>query len=119
MVTAQDVRRLAPSLPRTEERLVWDRIKFLVGRIVYLAISRDETSMRSGGSHRARMTTEEANAVNIVLGYMAGQEEPPAMVVRALEQVARRAHNRLQSGWDEQAVRQQWPRAFDEVEAAP
>jgi len=75
--------------------------------------------MRSGGSHRARMTTEEANAVNIVLGYMAGQEEPPAMVVRALEQLARRAHNRLQSGWDEQAVRQQWPRAFDEVEAAP
>jgi hypothetical protein len=63
--------------------------------------------------------TEEANAVNIVLGYMAGQEEPPAMVVRALERLARRAHNRLQSGWDEQAVRQQWPRAFDEVEAAP
>jgi len=71
------------------------------------------------GGHRARMTTEEANAVNIVLGYMAGQEEPPAMVVRALERLARRAHNRLQSGWDEQAVRQLWPRAFDEVEAAP
>jgi hypothetical protein len=41
------------------------------------------------------------------------------MVVRALERLASRAHNRLQSGWDEQNVHQHWPRAFDEVEAAP
>jgi hypothetical protein len=45
MVTADDVRRLALSLPRTEERLVRDQIKFRVGRLVYVAISADEASM--------------------------------------------------------------------------
>jgi hypothetical protein len=45
MVTVDDVRRLALILPRTEEALVRDRVKFRVGRIVYVAISRDETSM--------------------------------------------------------------------------
>jgi hypothetical protein len=45
MVTAEDVRRLAGSLPRSEERLVRDHIKFRVGRLVFLSISPDETSM--------------------------------------------------------------------------
>jgi hypothetical protein len=45
MVTAEHVRRLALSLPRTEERLVHDRVKFKVGRFVYLSISPDEASM--------------------------------------------------------------------------
>jgi hypothetical protein len=45
MVTIDDVRELAAGLPRTEERLVRDRVKFRVGRIVYLAFSRDETMM--------------------------------------------------------------------------
>jgi hypothetical protein len=45
MVTADEVRRLALSLPRSEERLVGDRVKFRVGRYVYLAFSADEKSM--------------------------------------------------------------------------
>src|SRR6188472_4112595 len=45
MVTIDDVRPLALSLPRTTEGLVRDRVKFRVGRIVYLAFSRDETIM--------------------------------------------------------------------------
>jgi hypothetical protein len=45
MVTIDDVRDLAVSLPRTEEALVRERVKFRVGRIVYLALSRDETLM--------------------------------------------------------------------------
>jgi hypothetical protein len=45
MVTIEVVRRLALSLPRTHEALVRDRVKFRVGRIVYLAFSRDETQM--------------------------------------------------------------------------
>ena len=45
MVTIDDVRRLAIGLPRSEEALVRDRVKFRVGRIVYLAFSRDETLM--------------------------------------------------------------------------
>lgn len=42
MVTIENVRQVAMSLPRTEEHLVRGRIKFRVGKIVYLAFSRDE-----------------------------------------------------------------------------
>ncbi len=45
MVTIDDVRDLALTLPRSYEALVRDRVKFRVGRIVYLAFSRDETMM--------------------------------------------------------------------------
>jgi hypothetical protein len=45
MVTADDIRAVALSLPRTEEALVRDQIKFRVGRIVYAALSRDELSL--------------------------------------------------------------------------
>jgi hypothetical protein len=45
VVTIDDVRPLALSLPRSYEALVRDRVKFRVGRIVYLAFSRDETLM--------------------------------------------------------------------------
>jgi hypothetical protein len=45
MVMAEDVRRSALSLPRTEERLIRDQVKFRVGRIVYIAIAPDEASM--------------------------------------------------------------------------
>jgi hypothetical protein len=42
MATVEGVRALALSLPRSYEVLVHDRVKFRVGRIVYLAFSRDE-----------------------------------------------------------------------------
>jgi hypothetical protein len=45
MVTVDDVRELALTLPRSYEAFVRNRIKFRVGRIVYLAFSRDETMM--------------------------------------------------------------------------
>ena len=48
MVTIDDVRELALTLPRSYEVLVRDRVKFRVGRIVYLAFSRDETLMGFG-----------------------------------------------------------------------
>lgn len=48
MVTADQVRQLALSLPRTTEGLVRDSVKFRVGRIVYVAISPDETTMGFG-----------------------------------------------------------------------
>jgi hypothetical protein len=48
MVTVSDVRRFAVTLPRTTEALVAGRIKFRVGRIVYVAFSRDETVMGFG-----------------------------------------------------------------------
>jgi hypothetical protein len=45
MVTVDDVRRLAVTLPRTEEALVHDRVKFRVKSLVYVAFSHDETLM--------------------------------------------------------------------------
>ena len=43
MVTIDEVRALASTLPRSTEAYVRGRVKFRVGRIVYLAFSRDET----------------------------------------------------------------------------
>lgn len=45
MITIDDVRSLASQLPRSYEALVRDRVKYRIGRIVYLAFSRDETEM--------------------------------------------------------------------------
>ena len=45
MVTIDDVRALAVTLPRSYEVLVADHVKFRVGRLVYLAFSRDEQIM--------------------------------------------------------------------------
>jgi hypothetical protein len=48
MVTSDDVREIANGLPRTIQRLVRDRVKFNVGRIVYAALSRDERTLGCG-----------------------------------------------------------------------
>ncbi|HYA50994.1 MAG TPA: MmcQ/YjbR family DNA-binding protein, partial [Streptosporangiaceae bacterium] len=48
VVTVDDVRAVASPLPRSYEVLVRDRVKFRVGRIVYLAFSADETVMGFG-----------------------------------------------------------------------
>ena len=45
MISIDDVRAVASGLPRSYEALVGDRVKFRVGRIVWLAFSRDETVM--------------------------------------------------------------------------
>jgi hypothetical protein len=61
MVTADDVRAVALSLPRTEEALVRDQVKFRVGRIVYVALSRAERSMGFGfpKDERAALVTAQ------------------------------------------------------------
>jgi hypothetical protein len=48
MITVHDVRSWAMSLPRTEEHLIYDHVKFRVGKIVYAAVSPDETIMGFG-----------------------------------------------------------------------
>jgi hypothetical protein len=48
VVTIDDVRDWAMSLPRTSEHLIHGRVKFRVGKIVYVAISADETTMGFG-----------------------------------------------------------------------
>jgi hypothetical protein len=45
VVTLDDARRIAADLPRSYEAFVRGHVKFRVGRIVYLAFSRDETLM--------------------------------------------------------------------------
>lgn len=48
MVTVDDVRRFAMTLPRTTEGFVGGRVKFYVGRIVYVSFSRDGKVMGFG-----------------------------------------------------------------------
>lgn len=48
MVTVADVRAVARSLPRTEEHLIHDHVKFRVGKIVYASVSPDETTLGFG-----------------------------------------------------------------------
>ena len=48
MVTVEDVRALATTLPRSSEAFVRGRIKFRVGQIVYLSLSPDSSIMGCG-----------------------------------------------------------------------
>jgi hypothetical protein len=48
VVTIEQVRAVALALPRAYEAIVRDRVKFRVGRIVFVAFSRDETIMGFG-----------------------------------------------------------------------
>jgi hypothetical protein len=61
VVTLEQIRRVALPLPRTEEALVRGRVKFRVGRIVYVALSRDELTMGCGfpREERAAMVAAE------------------------------------------------------------
>ena len=45
MTTISEVRELALTLPRSYEAMVGGRVKFRVGRIVYLAFTRDQELM--------------------------------------------------------------------------
>src|SRR4051812_154402 len=45
MVTLDEVRAIASTLPRSSEGLVRGRVKFRIGRIVYLSVSRDGATM--------------------------------------------------------------------------
>jgi hypothetical protein len=48
MITTADVREVAMSLPRTEEHLIRDYVKFRVGKIVYASVSPDEMTLGFG-----------------------------------------------------------------------
>ena len=45
MVTVEEVRAFASTLPRSSEGLVRGHVKFRIGRIVYLALSRDGSTL--------------------------------------------------------------------------
>jgi hypothetical protein len=48
MITLADVRDVAVALPRTEEHLIRDYVKFRVGKIVYASVSPDEATLGVG-----------------------------------------------------------------------
>lgn len=55
MASVEDVRRIANSLPRTDEVVVRDRLKYRIGRIVWAALSRDETILGFAFPKEARV----------------------------------------------------------------
>jgi hypothetical protein len=67
MTTIEAVRELALSLPRSYEALIRGRIKFKVGRIVYVAFSRDETQMGFGFPKEEREAIVEAEPDKFVM----------------------------------------------------
>ena len=81
MVTVEDVRRLAATLPRAYEVLVRDRIKFRVGSLVFVAFSRDEELMGFGflKAERADLVTSRPDTFQL----------PPASDMRYQWVVAR------------------------------
>ena len=76
MVDVEAVRRVALSLPRTTEHLIHDRVKFRVGRIVYVAFSRDETLMGFGFPKEERADLV-ASAPDKFLMPVPSDEVPP------------------------------------------
>jgi hypothetical protein len=67
VVTLDEVRSFAIGLPRTTEALVRGRVKFRVGRIVYLAFSRDESLMGFGFPKDWREALVEAEPEKFML----------------------------------------------------
>jgi hypothetical protein len=61
VLTVDDVRAMIADLPRAYETVVADRIKFKVGRIVFVAFSRDETTMGFGypREHRDALVADD------------------------------------------------------------
>ncbi|MDX6199565.1 MAG: hypothetical protein QOJ79_2716 [Actinomycetota bacterium] len=77
MVTADDVRRIASALPRTTEHLIHDRVKFRIGSLVYVALSRDEE----------------------VMGFAFPKEERDALVASAPDRFSMPAKSDLRYNW--------------------
>ncbi len=73
MITVHDVRRCAMSLPRTEEHLIRDYVKFRVGRIVYATISPDETILGIGFPRDERPAVIAAEPSRFLLEHASGQ----------------------------------------------
>jgi len=67
VITAADVRAVAMALPRTTEHLIHDQVKFRVGKIVYVAISSDETRMGFGFPKEERAALIESEPATFAL----------------------------------------------------
>ena len=63
-------------LPRAEEALVRDRVKFRVGRIVFVAFSRDETLMGFGFPREEREALVASEPEKFLLPEAVGHALP-------------------------------------------
>ena len=66
-VSVDEVRRVAQELPRAYEVVVRDRVKFRVGRIVWLAFSRDEATMGFAFPKEERAALVASNPATFVM----------------------------------------------------
>jgi hypothetical protein len=66
-VTVDEIRELAGSLPRSYEVFVYGRIKFRVGQIVWLAFSKDGTTMGCGFPKEFRQAAVDAEPEKFAL----------------------------------------------------
>ena len=67
MVTVEDVRQVALSLPRTTEHVIHDRVKFRVKQLVYVAFTRDETLMGFAFPREERVALVESEPDKFLL----------------------------------------------------
>jgi hypothetical protein len=68
----------------------------------------------------AYLSPVQAAAVNVVISHFADSgSNPSTEVVLALRTLAAAADGGVAGGWHEDAVRRQWPTAFDDVQRAP
>ena len=67
MVTADEVRALARTLPRSSEAFVRGRVKFRIGQIVYLSLAEDGSRMGCGFPKEFRAAAVEAEPEKFAL----------------------------------------------------
>jgi hypothetical protein len=66
-VSADEIRELASSLPRSYEAVVRGRVKFRVGRIVYISLAEDGSTMGCGFPKEFRAGAVEADPAKFSL----------------------------------------------------
>lgn len=66
-VTAEQIRGVAMSLPRTTEGLVRDHIRFRIGQLVYVSLSPDESRMGFGYPREQRAALIAAEPVKFMM----------------------------------------------------
>jgi hypothetical protein len=98
MVTLDEVRSFALTLPRTTEASVRGRVKFRVGRIVYLAFARDETLMGFGFPKEWRTALIESEPHKFLLPRQSDLRHNWA-VVRLAEIDATEMHELVIDAW--------------------
>jgi hypothetical protein len=73
MITVHDVRACAMALPRTEEHLIYDHVKFRVKQIVYASVSPDETTLGFGFPREERAALIAAEPAKFMLPRLSDQ----------------------------------------------